>query len=116
MWERLDARTKTRRWVSAAAREAYALERKLRYDLGFGVAVYPVVVLWADLPQGQLYVGEVSVVGGLELVDWLCSRPADLLNDRRRREVCDSVSATSSMELAGLEPATSWVRSRRSPS
>ncbi len=28
---------------------------------------------------------------------------------------CPAVSGSRAMELAGLEPATSWVRSRRSP-
>jgi hypothetical protein len=34
--------------------------------------------------------------------------------DSRRTEVAD-VQGLLRMELAGLEPATSWVRSRRSP-
>ena len=42
------------------------------------------------------------------------SRPLPALIDRRAERAC--FQALSGMELGGLEPPTSWVRSRRSPS
>jgi hypothetical protein len=80
------------RWVPAVAREAAALEGQLRRELGLGVAVYPVIALWADFPAGQQYVGKVSVVDGLKLTEWIKTRPTDLVNADKRRRVQDWVA------------------------
>lgn len=75
------------RWVPAVAREAATLERQLRRELGFGVAVYPVIALWAQFPVGQQYVGEVCIVDGLHLVEWIKTRPTDLVSEDKRHRV-----------------------------
>lgn len=75
------------RWIPAVEREANSLERRLERELGFPVAVYPVIVLWAHFEQGAAYIGDVCVVEGSQLVDWIRSRPADLLSDEKRLRV-----------------------------
>jgi hypothetical protein len=80
-------------WLPGTAREAGALAQKPRRELGFAAAVYPVVVLCADFPQRQLYVGDVCVVSGHELADWLRSRPADPLNEHKRKQVANWVGS-----------------------
>jgi hypothetical protein len=80
------------RWIPAVAREAAALEGQLRRELGFGVAVYPVIALWAHFPAGQQYVGKVSIVDGLKLTEWIKTRPTDLLSEDKRGRVQDWVA------------------------
>jgi hypothetical protein len=75
------------RWIPGVENEARAFKRRLDRELGFPVAVYPVIALWASFERKQQYLGDVSVVEGLHLVEWLRSRPADLLNDQKRRQV-----------------------------
>lgn len=74
-------------WFGSARAEADWLEKRLRRELGFGVAVYPVIAVWARFAEGQRYVGEVSVVRGDRLVEWLRSRPHDLIHPERRESV-----------------------------
>ncbi len=74
-------------WLPGVENEARALKRKLDRDLGFPVAVYPVIALWAAFEPGQKYFGDVSIVDGLRLVEWLKSRPTDLLNEEKRQKV-----------------------------
>lgn len=83
------------RWLPSAGAEARTLKAKLDRELGFPVAVYPVVVVWGRFEAGQQYVGEVSLVAGDRLVEWLQSRPVDLLADEKRRRVGDWVRRLS---------------------
>jgi Nuclease-related domain len=61
---------------------ARGLERDIDEALGFPVAVYPVVVIWGHFSSVQ-HAGDVTYVAGEELADWLRSRPADLLDERK---------------------------------
>jgi Nuclease-related domain len=89
------------RWLPGIEREARSLKRQLDHDLGFQVAVYPVLVIWNQFEPGHQYVGNVAVVDGHELVGWLRSRPADLVKPNKRQTVADTVRALPS---AGREP------------
>jgi hypothetical protein len=75
------------RWIPAVETEARAVERRFGRELGFPVTVYPVVVIWGAFAERQRYVGEVSVVDGLHFVEWLRSRPADLVTSEKRERV-----------------------------
>src|SRR5262249_329207 len=100
-------------------REVRALEKKLRRELGFAVAVYPVIVLWADFPQRQTYVGDVSLLSGRELVGWLPSRPVDFVNEGNRGQGGDWVGGAAATNADLTESAItvhvtpSWVEAQR---
>jgi hypothetical protein len=79
------------RWCSSIHKEAWSLKWTLDKTLGSPVHVYPVVVLWGRFAAEQQYVGEVSVVRGDKLVDWLRSRPTDLRDAARKRQVANAV-------------------------
>lgn len=81
------------RWIPAVENEARSLKRRVDRELGFPVAVYPVIVLWAHFEEGQTYVGDVCVVDGNQLVEWIRARPADLHSDDKRRRVGSWVTA-----------------------
>jgi hypothetical protein len=74
-------------WVGSAKKEAASLKRELERRVGFPVHVYSVVVLWGEFEVGQEYVDGVSFVRGDALVDWLKSRPVDLLDEAKRERV-----------------------------
>jgi hypothetical protein len=69
--------------------QALELERAAKLELGFGVAVYPVVVVWGRFEAQEAWIGEVAVVHGKRIVDWLEERPADLLRADKRQIVAD---------------------------
>jgi hypothetical protein len=75
------------RWCSKVQKEAWSLKQKLDRDLGFPVHVYPVLVLWGRFAVGQAYSGNVSVVAGDTLVEWIKSRPTDFRDPEKRRKV-----------------------------
>lgn len=85
------------RWVPIAGAEANSLKRELEKALGFGVAVYPVIVLWGDFDSEPRWIGDVVILHGLSVADWISSRPADLLKPEKRQAVADYVR---SMERA----------------
>jgi hypothetical protein len=78
-------------WAPRALREAQSLKRDLSRLLGCPVHVYPVVVFWGRCDAGQQYVDEVSFVHGDKLVEWLQSRPADLLTSEKRAAAARAV-------------------------
>jgi Nuclease-related domain len=75
------------KWIPAVRREALSLKRRLDREVGFPVAVYPVLALWADFPAGQTHIGDVCVVDGMKLVDWVGSRKPDLMRPEKRQAV-----------------------------
>jgi hypothetical protein len=79
------------RWVPGVAREAESLERQLRRRLGWGVAVYPVIVVWSAFDSGPTWVDSVCIVHGRDLADHLESRPPDLLRDAKRKQVAEAL-------------------------
>jgi hypothetical protein len=81
------------RWCSNVQREARTLKFQLDRTLGFPIHVYPVIVLWGRFAAGQQYVGEVSVVQGDQLVEWIRSRPSDLRDAGKQQHVADAVKA-----------------------
>jgi hypothetical protein len=80
-------------WCGTVQKEARSLKFKLDRALGFPVYVYPVIVLWGEFDEGQRFVGEVSVVRGDRLVEWIRGRPTDLHNAEKRQAVADAVRA-----------------------
>ena len=79
------------RWVPRAEAAANSLKRDLRKELGFGVAVYPVIVIWGDFDSEARWIGEVFILHGQSVSDWIKSRPADLLKAEKREAVADYV-------------------------
>lgn len=73
----------TRRMGGAAR----SLERELEAGVGFPVAVYPVVVVWALFAAGSQWDGDVAYVDGDQIATWLESRPTDLRDLAKRRKV-----------------------------
>jgi hypothetical protein len=69
------------------ARSAYWLERDAESELGFPVAIYPVVVVWARFDEKAAWIGKVAVVRGDLITDWLESRPPDIARDDKRADV-----------------------------
>jgi hypothetical protein len=84
------------RWCLNVHGEARSLKLQLERALGFPVYVYPVIVLWGTFEAGQQYVGEVSVVRGDQLAEWIKSRPSDLSAIDKQRQVADAVRALPS--------------------
>jgi hypothetical protein len=68
-------------------RAAASLKRDLDRSVGFPVAVYPVVVLWAHFSAGERWDGTVAYVDGDKIADWLLRRPADLHDEHKREAV-----------------------------
>ncbi len=79
------------RWLPTIEGEARSLKRELERRLDFPVHVYPVVVIWGQFEAEQQYVGDVSIVRGDKLVDWLRSRPVDLPSPEKRAAVTRAV-------------------------
>jgi hypothetical protein len=79
------------RWVGAARREADSLERRLRKTLGWGVAVYPVIVVWGGFAGDPVWLDSVCVLHGRDLVTFLESRPPDLLHVAKREQVAQAL-------------------------
>lgn len=86
------------KWIPLANAQARDLKKRLEKQLGFPVWVNPVVVVWGAFPPRIAVVGDVTLVHGLALVDWLKNRPADLLHEEKRLAVQRAV--------AGLPRAT----------
>jgi len=78
-------------WVPKAGREANSLKWELEKAVGFPVAVYPVIVLWGDFDLEPCWIGDVFILHGKSVADWIESRPADLLKADKRRAVADYV-------------------------
>lgn len=79
------------RWLPRVAAEARSLKSRLTGQLGFPIHVYPVVVVWGRFETQHQYVGEVAVVRGDKIVEWLRSRPSDLPNQEKRAAVARAV-------------------------
>lgn len=69
------------------SRAGRALKRDLDRAVGFPVAVYPVVVIWAHFAAGEQWDGNVAYVDGDRIASWLAGRPTDLRDDRKRQAV-----------------------------
>jgi nuclease-like protein len=81
------------RWVAQVEREARSLKFELSRRARTPVHVYPVIVVWGDYRARQEWVGEVSIVRGDAVVDWIESRPIDLVSPERRACVADAARA-----------------------
>jgi hypothetical protein len=79
------------RWVPRAAAEANALERELKRALGFTVPVYPIVVIWGSFGVEQHHIGDVFVLSGEVVADWIKQRGVDLVKSEQRQAVMDYV-------------------------
>lgn len=79
------------RWVPIAGAEANSLKRDLSKTLGFGVAVYPVIVLWGSFDPEPRWIGDVFLLHGQSVAEWLKSRPTDLVITEKRQAVADYV-------------------------
>lgn len=87
------------RWLPSAAAEARSLERELERALDFPVAVYPVVVVWAEMGAEPRWVEDCAwVVHGDRVVDWIAKRPIDILKPEKRARLMAHVR---SMPRAG---------------
>jgi Nuclease-related domain len=67
--------------------QAKELRREAETALGFSVAIYPVIVLWAKFEVEAVWLGDLAVVRGDRIATWLTGRPVDLLADDRRASV-----------------------------
>jgi hypothetical protein len=63
---------------------AWSLAQSAETKLGFPIAVYPVLVVWAQFEPGAAWLGNMAIVRGDLIADWLQKRPADLLDQERR--------------------------------
>ena len=72
--------------------QAHELARKAHGDLGFRVKVYPVIVVWGHFDEQQAWLGEIAVVHGNRVADWLAERPVDLLRSDKRQAVSNWVA------------------------
>jgi hypothetical protein len=97
-------------WFASARREARALQGRLRREVGFGVTVYPVIAIWARFEAAQQYVDDVSIVRGDRLVEWLKSRPIDLVHQERRERV---LAVVERLPTASERPSHSMARRLR---
>ena len=80
------------RWVPTAASEARSLGWKLTRELGHGVTVYPVIVIWGDFDLEPHWVGDdVFIVNGQIVADFIQKRPADLVMAKHRQAVMEYV-------------------------
>jgi hypothetical protein len=75
----------------AVAKQSYWLEREIEDALGFPVAVNPVIVVWGRFPEQQAWLGNVAVVHGERIAQWIEGRPADILKPKARQAVADWV-------------------------
>lgn len=71
----------------AVARQARELERDIQEKLGFRIQVQPIVVIWGALEPREVWIGDVAVVEGTRLVEWIEQRPVNLLRADKRRLV-----------------------------
>lgn len=81
------------RWVPCVAAEARSLKIKVGQLAGTSVYVYPVLVIWGEFAAKATHIGDVAVVRGDFLADWLRSQPVDLLTAEKRQSVADAVRA-----------------------
>ncbi len=79
------------RWVPSAAVEAKAMKRELERALRFPVTVYPVIVLWGEFTREPRWIGDVFILHGRTVAEWIKARPADLLKSENREAVLDYV-------------------------
>jgi hypothetical protein len=56
-------------------RAAYYLERRLDNTLGWLPRVHGVIALWAEFSEEEVQVGEVAVIHGRSLAEWLLRQP-----------------------------------------
>jgi hypothetical protein len=77
----------------AVRRAAYWLEKDATEKLGFSVPIYPVIVVWGRFEPKETWLGNMAVVRGDSITDWLQARPADLLRNDRRTAVAAWVKA-----------------------
>lgn len=68
-------------------RSTYWLGRTAEEDLGFPIAIYPVLVLWGRFEAGESWIGNLAIVHGSRIVDWLASRPEGLIRPGQRDAV-----------------------------
>jgi hypothetical protein len=73
--------------IYSIERSARSFSRELAAEVGFPVAVYPVIVLWAIFPQETVYAGNVAVVSGERLAEFIRGRPVDLFDVSKRESV-----------------------------
>jgi hypothetical protein len=81
------------RWPRSVQREAESLEHRLYGQLGWRAAVYPVIVVWGAFADEPTWIGQVFVVRGDKLVEFLEGRPADLLDASKREQVAAALQA-----------------------
>ena len=95
------------RWVPGVQREAEALKKTLEKEVGFPVWVNPVIVIWGMFPKAEvMWMGDVAVVHGLHVVDWIAARPTDLPNPKKQAQVMRAVmSLPSATRNRAKEPA-----------
>jgi hypothetical protein len=73
-----------RKLPRASEAAAHALGKRLRDELGWTVAVRPIVVLWAPFPDQEVRIGRVTIIHGTKLVDWLRAQPIRICEEDRR--------------------------------
>jgi Nuclease-related domain len=79
------------RWVPRAAAEANHLEREMRRAVGFTVPIYPIIVIWGAFDLDQHNIGEVFILNGEVVANWIAQRGSDLVKPERRQQVMDYV-------------------------
>jgi hypothetical protein len=86
--------------IPQVEREARGLKSELSRLADTSVHVYPVIVVWGEFPPERAVVGDVTVVHGAALVNWIEGRQADLLNaDRRDRVVAAAAQLPAATEV-----------------
>jgi hypothetical protein len=48
-----------------------------------------VIVTWGDFDPEPHWIGDVFILNGLSVADWIESRPADLLKPEKRQALAD---------------------------
>lgn len=85
------------RAVAAVAGEARSLKNELSRLADTTVHVNAVIVVWGEFPIETAWIGDVAVVRGDRLVEWIENRPADLRSPQRRERI---LSATQQVPRA----------------
>jgi hypothetical protein len=80
-------------WVRKARSESRAVKKMLGASLHFPVYVNPVLAIWGRFADEPRWVGEVALVRGDKLREFLLSRPADLLVEEKRGAAREAVAA-----------------------
>lgn len=79
------------KWLPLIEAEARAVKRAVDDAAGFPVAVYPVLVVWGACERTQEYIGDVALVEGDVVAEFLRGRPVDLLSREKRDAVAVAV-------------------------